>query len=480
MIQLGACMNFAVMASSTATCAGAPSCDIIGGKLGVFPGTSITGNFVGVTASSSDGAVCATAALAAWTAGTQDASVVAVNMVAEMGGMTFGPGIHRHGSAINIASANPTVTLDAEGDSDAVFIFVAGSTLTTCAGSEILLLNEAKAENIFWVLGSALTMGADSTLVGTVLAGSAVTIGTNGIVVGRVMAQSAVTCETACAVVECIDNTHCSDGLNHNGLETCLNNVCQQGTWPSANPSSAPSAGPSVAPSSAPSSSPSMSPSDSRICPLYTTFYYGSRLASIEVDTGLVTDIGEFGISATYSLAADIDGTLYALAKYYAAHLATVNTGTAGLTLIGNGVGVAMVGIEIDSSGTMYGVSFPGGDLYEINKTTGTANKIGPTSESNVFDLAFDSNDTLYLITFLGELYTVNTSTAQLSLVGLLTEGNSIMFDSDDTLYATQYYSTNSPLYIVDLGSNPLQTSVVTTTGAALYHPLGGDFGKCT
>jgi hypothetical protein len=67
--------------------------------------------------------------------------------------------------------ASPQVYLDAGGDEDAVFIFNVGSTLTTCANSEIVLLNGAKKENVLWILGTALTMGADSTLVGTVLAG---------------------------------------------------------------------------------------------------------------------------------------------------------------------------------------------------------------------------------------------------------------------------------------------------------------------
>ena len=79
------------------------------------------------------------------------------------------------------------VYLDAEGDSTAKFVFQAGSTLTTCAGSNIELLGNAKAENVFWVLGTALTMGADSIMVGTVLAGSAITIGTNGKILGRAM-----------------------------------------------------------------------------------------------------------------------------------------------------------------------------------------------------------------------------------------------------------------------------------------------------
>ncbi len=121
-------------------------------------------------------------------------------MAAEMGGLTFFKGIHIHGSAINIAATNPIVYLDAKGDANAEFVFKAGSTLTTSANSEIVLLNDAKIENVFWFLGTALTMGADSTLVGNVFAGSAITMGTNARIAGRAIAQTAVTCETACTI----------------------------------------------------------------------------------------------------------------------------------------------------------------------------------------------------------------------------------------------------------------------------------------
>jgi hypothetical protein len=216
----GACEDFAVLAAATATCAGSLECDISGGKLGVYPGTSITGNFVGDRVSTPDSAECAAAGLAAWNEGT---ALSGTAMLAEMGGLTFTPGVHTHGSAINIAATNPVVTLDAQGNSNAQFIFNVGSALTTCANSEVVLSNGAKAENVFWFLGSQLTMGADSIMVGNVLAGSAITIGSNGKIVGRAIAQTAVTCETACAVVECIDNTHCGDG-------TCLDNVCSSET----------------------------------------------------------------------------------------------------------------------------------------------------------------------------------------------------------------------------------------------------------
>jgi hypothetical protein len=195
---LGACDQFAVMAGSTATCAGSIDC-VIGGNLGVYPGTSVTGNFAGdITSTVEDRTACAADGLAAWTSGT--AMTSGPDMLAEMGGVTFIPGLYIHALSINIAAANPKVYLDAVEDETAQFIFNVGSTLTTCAGSEIVLLNGAKAENVFWFLGTALTMGANSRLQGNVLAGSAITIGANAKIVGRAIAQTAVTCETGCNV----------------------------------------------------------------------------------------------------------------------------------------------------------------------------------------------------------------------------------------------------------------------------------------
>ena len=183
------------MAGSTATCAG--SCEVLG-NIGVSPGTSITGMFDSAPV---DATRCAADGLAALTSGfIKSGNFGELMATGEMGGVTFTPGVYTHGTAITIALTNPTVYLDAQDDENAVFIFVAGTTLTTCAGSNIVLLNGAKADRVYWVLGTALTMGAGSSLKGTVLAGTAITIGTNGDICGRAIAQSAVTCETRCTV----------------------------------------------------------------------------------------------------------------------------------------------------------------------------------------------------------------------------------------------------------------------------------------
>jgi hypothetical protein len=255
-IDLGNCDIFALIASSTTTCAGGPNCPVGGGKRGVYPGTSLTGNFVGELATRPEEAACSPDRITALAAGTAIGTAQAVNMAAEMAGLTFGPGVHSFGSGLNIGLTGPIVTLDAGGDPDAVFIFYAGSTLTTCANSETVLANGAKAENVFWVIGSSLTMGADSILRGNVLAQASITIGTNGIIIGRAMAHAAVTCETHCCIAlpDEFDEASCAAGMVPSQAPTIAPTVTAVAPPTPAPPTPAPptpdppTAAPSIAP----------------------------------------------------------------------------------------------------------------------------------------------------------------------------------------------------------------------------------------
>ena len=121
-------------------------------------------------------------------------------MPTELGGVTFKAGTYSTADPVNIILANPIMYLDAEGNSDAVFIFNAAQTVITCTGSEIVLLNGAKAENVYWFLGAALTVGSDSTFVGNVLAKTAITVGTHSVLIGKAIAQTAVSCATGCTI----------------------------------------------------------------------------------------------------------------------------------------------------------------------------------------------------------------------------------------------------------------------------------------
>jgi hypothetical protein len=96
-----------------------------------------------------------------------------------------------HASTISIA-AFKTVTLDAQGDPDAVFLFQTDTTMLLGADCKIILVNGAKAENVVWTVGAALTIGADVHFQGSILAGAAVTIGATAAVEGSVIALAAI------------------------------------------------------------------------------------------------------------------------------------------------------------------------------------------------------------------------------------------------------------------------------------------------
>jgi len=187
------------MAGTTASCFGSSECMFPVGKFGV--GTTIMGNFHGnlwSTSSDWNANDCAKDGLTAFIAGKGMSK--GVNLVSEIGGITFSPGTYTHASAISIGGANPIVTLDGGGDENAVFIFIAGSSLTTSSFSQVVLINGATAENVFWVVGTALVVGVESTMVGTFLAGSAVVIKENGKIWGRVIAQTTVVCHSCVGV----------------------------------------------------------------------------------------------------------------------------------------------------------------------------------------------------------------------------------------------------------------------------------------
>ena len=90
-----------------------------------------------------------------------------------------------------------TLTLDGQGDPNAVFVFQMGTTLTTGALSNVNLINGAQACHVFWQIGSSATTGAASTLKGTMLVFTSITMGAGANVEGHALARGgAVTLST--------------------------------------------------------------------------------------------------------------------------------------------------------------------------------------------------------------------------------------------------------------------------------------------
>ena len=105
----------------------------------------------------------------------------------DIGGRTLPPGVYRSASSIGLTGA---LTLDGHGDPIAVFVFQAGSTLTTASASQVMLVNGARSCNVFWQVGSSATLGTASTFRGNILALTSITVTTGVTIDGRVLARN--------------------------------------------------------------------------------------------------------------------------------------------------------------------------------------------------------------------------------------------------------------------------------------------------
>jgi hypothetical protein len=89
------------------------------------------------------------------------------------------------------------LTLDGRGDANCIFVFQMASTLTVTSGRQVILINGASADRIFWQVGSSATFGAKCAFVGTVMTYASVTMTTGATLVGRSLAvNGAVTMDS--------------------------------------------------------------------------------------------------------------------------------------------------------------------------------------------------------------------------------------------------------------------------------------------
>jgi len=121
-------------------------------------------------------------------------SVGAVTVAGNLGGQTLTPGLYKSTSSLEISSGD--LTLDAQGDANAVFIFQMASTLTTTS-RQVILSGSAQAANVFWQVGSSATLGTTSVFKGNILAITSITLATGATLDGRALARNgAVTLDT--------------------------------------------------------------------------------------------------------------------------------------------------------------------------------------------------------------------------------------------------------------------------------------------
>lgn len=198
-VNLGTTSSFAILAGETITNTGSTTISgSAGGDVGLFPGTAFPGQ-AGVTLS---GAVHLTDAVASK---AKDDLVTAYDDAAgrtpvtriptELGGTTLTPGVYD--SESGTFQITGTLTLDAQGDPDGVFIFKTASTLITASGSSVSIINGARYCRVFWKVGSSATLGTNSHFVGHIFALTSIAAQTGATVQGQLLARNgSVTLDT--------------------------------------------------------------------------------------------------------------------------------------------------------------------------------------------------------------------------------------------------------------------------------------------
>jgi hypothetical protein len=185
-VGLGTAASFSVLGGSTVTNTGPTT---MFGDLGLSPGSSVTGAPHVLGQTHVDDAV-AIGAKNALTTSYNDAAGRPSNGSAgtDLSGQTFLPGVRTASSSLLLSSG--AVTLDAQGDPNAVFIFQIGSTLITGSSTTVALINGAQACNVFWQVGSSATLGTGTRFVGTIMASGNITANTAATIHGRLLAQT--------------------------------------------------------------------------------------------------------------------------------------------------------------------------------------------------------------------------------------------------------------------------------------------------
>lgn len=191
-VGLGTANSFAILAGAGVTNTG-PS--VINGDLGTSPTPAVTG-FGGAPNGTVNGATHQADALAGQaqadltTAYNDAAGQGPVNTLAtELGGQTLTPGVYD--SESGTFGITGTLTLNGQGNPDAVFIFKTATTLITASGSQVSMINGAQPCHLFWQVGSSATLGTDSAFAGNILALESIELNSGVTVLGSLLARTA-------------------------------------------------------------------------------------------------------------------------------------------------------------------------------------------------------------------------------------------------------------------------------------------------
>jgi hypothetical protein len=205
-VSLGTAQGFGVLAGTTVTNTGTTT---VTGDVGTSPGSSITGFPPGIVVPPgvirlADG-VAGQAQIDLTTAYNAAAGTACtVNLTGQdLGGLTLTPGVYCFDVSAQLTG---TLTLDFQGNPNALFIFKTGSTLTTAGGSSVVLTNNGGGTcpaNLFWQIGSSATLGTSTSFAGNILALTSITLNAGAIVNGRTLARNGAVTLSSNTVTAC-------------------------------------------------------------------------------------------------------------------------------------------------------------------------------------------------------------------------------------------------------------------------------------
>ncbi len=202
---LGTAESFGVLGGSTVTNTGST---VVTGDLGVWPGLAITGFPPGIVLP--PGVPHAGDAVAQQ---AQSDVTIAYNALAgqacyrnlsglDLGGLTLTSGVYCFDSSAQLTGQ---LTLDVQGNANAVFIFQIGSTLTTAPGSSVVFVNGGPSCNVFWQVGSSATLNTTTVFAGNIVALTSITLNTGANVTGRLLARNGAVTLDSNNIARCIE-----------------------------------------------------------------------------------------------------------------------------------------------------------------------------------------------------------------------------------------------------------------------------------
>jgi hypothetical protein len=191
-VNLGTAANFAVLSGQAVT---STQGGTINGNVGVNPGTTFD---LGVPPVTVNGTILLGEAVSLQ---AQNDLIVAYNdaagrplptliLAGQLGGLTLSPGVYRDDGAPAELDLTGTLTLDAGGNPNAVWIFQSASTVIAQVDSAVVLINGAQACNVFWQVTSSATLRTRAAFAGNIIALTSITLENLATLDGRILARN--------------------------------------------------------------------------------------------------------------------------------------------------------------------------------------------------------------------------------------------------------------------------------------------------